>query len=95
MTEHEKLEQIKEQSQTIGEFLEWLSEKRITLCTSGQHLTHGDLTMFTNQAVIDKYHSYFWTCLESNGEPMCFSDWYAQVFVPFISGLHTQLMAKN
>ena len=31
--EHEKLAAIKDKSQTIGEFLEWLPTQGITLCT--------------------------------------------------------------
>ena len=38
MGEHEKLEAVKDQSQAIGEFLEWLQyEKHIALCVPHRH----------------------------------------------------------
>ena len=51
--------------------------------------------MLANEAIIDKYHAYFWTCVESNGDPLSFREWYDDVFLPFITGIETQLMAKN
>ena len=50
--------------------------------------------MFTHQIVLDKYHAYFWTCIESNAEPLCYEDWYSEYFTAYVTGL-TSLMAKN
>ncbi len=41
--EHEKLAKIKDKSQSIGEFLEWLeSEKKVNLCTYEAEYTMQD-----------------------------------------------------
>jgi hypothetical protein len=35
VSEHEKMAKIKDNAQVIGEFLEWLNDKGITLCRLG------------------------------------------------------------
>lgn len=35
--EHERIHAVKEKSQAIGEFIDWLREKGVTLCTFRQH----------------------------------------------------------
>ena len=40
--EHEKLAKIKEQSQAIGEFLEWLESKHRSICKWQEGITEAD-----------------------------------------------------
>lgn len=60
--EHDKLQQVRPKSQTIGEFFEWLAEKRLVLCEHTEYQEFGlEFAEYvpTYKTVLSLLHEYF------------------------------------
>jgi hypothetical protein len=68
--EHNKLKAIREKSQAVGEFLDWLPEEGITLCSFSDENEHYYPCQLTIQQLLAKYFQIDLEVLEKEKQHM-------------------------
>jgi len=49
--------------------------------------------MLTHEAIIEKYHSYFFSVVLEGGDPEPFQSWYDSYMLPYLTGI--ELIVRN